>query len=212
VEAADYQIAGGALDLKLGESTWLSFEGVTLKETLRQKEGVFELNFGGTPPPPPLQATTIRTLDYGETRVGMAYNYIWHRDWFLQAQYQFSRSDLAVGMPNIPATPSFQRVITSQADLDEIRLAGMWQHPRGFFARTELWWFAQELGGSTTQPPGDSFPELNEYVGYRFPNRRVDLTVGLLNLTGGDYHLSPLNYYLDMPHERLFYARLRFNF
>jgi hypothetical protein len=54
--------------------------------------------------------------------------------------------------------------------------------------------------------------QANLYGGYRFPNRRCDLTVGVLNLGGGDYHLSPINYYLELPHQRLFYARMRFNF
>src|SRR5205814_858735 len=107
---------------------------------------------------------------------------------------------------------SFARTTSEQADLHEIRLAATWRHPSGPFARGEFWWFVQELSGSTPQPPGDSFPQVNLYAGYRFPNRRGELTVGVLNLTAEDYHLSPLNYYLELPRERAFYTRFRFNF
>lgn len=33
-----------------------------------------------------------------------------------------------------------------------------------------------------------------------------------MNLTGENYHLSPVNFYSEMPHERVFYGRLRFRF
>jgi hypothetical protein len=33
-----------------------------------------------------------------------------------------------------------------------------------------------------------------------------------MNVGGSDYNLSPINYYLELPHQRLFYTRLRFNF
>jgi len=102
--------------------------------------------------------------------------------------------------------------MTSRADLQQGEFALTWRSPTGFFARGELWWYAQALAGDGPQPSGDSFPQLNVYAGYRFPKRRAELTVGGLNLTGGDYRLSPLNYYMEMPRERVFYLRLRLNF
>jgi hypothetical protein len=58
----------------------------------------------------------------------------------------------------------------------------------------------------------DAFPQVNLLVGWRFRNRRGDIAVGLLNVTGEDYRLSPINYYTELPRERTLYTRLRFNF
>ena len=53
--------------------------------------------------------------------------------------------------------------------------------------------------------------DANLYIGYRFPRERGDITIGVLNLADEDYRLNPLNPYVDLPRERLFYARLRLN-
>ena len=52
----------------------------------------------------------------------------------------------------------------------------------------------------------------NLYAGYRFYRNQCEVAVGVLNLTDTDYQLEPLNYYLDMPRERTFFARLKFSF
>jgi hypothetical protein len=39
----------------------------------------------------------------------------------------------------------------------------------------------------------------------------VDFQVGVLNLTGQDYKLNPLNLYNELPHARTFVTRLQFN-
>ena len=108
-------------------------------------------------------------------------------------------------MPAIPATPTFDRTADMRGDLGQLRPSATWQLPNGIFARGEVAWFDQFLSGSAfplpgsaPAPPGRSFVQANLYGGYRFPNRRCDLTVGVLNLGGGDYHLSPINYYLEL--------------
>ena len=157
-------------------------------------------------------STTIERLDYHEFNASAVFNQIIGRDWFLEAGYQFSRSDLDLEKPVIPATPGYQRTTTTRADLHQVNLSATWRLPSGFFSRGEFKWYCQQLGGDGAQPPGDEFPQLNLYAGYRFPQRRGDLTFGVLNATGQNYHLSPLNYYLEMPREPVFYMRLRLNF
>jgi len=213
VEAPEYQIAGGALDLRPGTNTWLSFQGQSLREHVRRDFGIFEFDFfppSGSPVATP--ANTVENLDYHEWQAQAVLNQILGREWFVELLYQFTRSELDRGRPTIPATASFDRSMTSRADLQQGEFALTWRSPTGFFARGELWWYAQALAGDGPQPSGDSFPQLNVYAGYRFPKRRAELTVGGLNLTGGDYRLSPLNYYMEMPRERVFYLRLRLNF
>jgi len=213
VEAPVYQIAGVALDFRPGTNTWLSLQTEALEQEATRDFGIFDLNF--TPPPGfPVgsPANTREHLDYHEWHARVVLNQIVGREWFLQAQYQFTRSELESSLPTISATPGFDRTTTSSANLHQAGLAAMWRSPGGFFSRGEFWWFAQQLGGEGPQPSGDSFPQLNFYVGYRFPKRRAELTVGVLNLTDQDYRLSPLNYYLEMPRERVLYLRLQLNF
>lgn len=210
VEAPDYEIGGGALDLKLRRDSWLSFQGETVLANVERRIGLFSYNFFGAPPI--TQSGTVEHLDYQEWKMRAIFNQIWGKEWFLQAQYQWSRSELNRDLPSIAATPAYARRAMTQADFHEIQLAATWRSRAGFFAKGEFWWFLQELDGSTPQPPGDHFPQLNFYAGYRFPNRRGEVSVGVMNVTGEDYRLSPLNYYLELPRERLFYTRIRFNF
>jgi hypothetical protein len=48
------------------------------------------------------------------------------------------------------------------------------------------------------------------FAGY--PQRRAEISVGLLNLTGQDYRLNPLSLYGDLTRERTLAANFKFNF
>jgi outer membrane receptor protein involved in Fe transport len=207
VEAPRYEIIGGAFDLRPWTNAWVSLQGEVLRERVDREIGIFNFTFGGTPPASP--ATANEQLDYHEFNGRILFNQIVARDWFLEAEYQFSRSELERTLPDIAATATYARTTRTEADLHRFKMAATWRHPSGFFARGEFWWFIQDLSGSQ---PGDSFPQLNLYAGYNFWRRRADITLGLLNATGDDYRLSPLNYYAELPRERVFYTRLRFNF
>jgi hypothetical protein len=210
VEAPDYQIAGAALDLKPWTNTWLSVQGELLGARVRRDFGLFDFDFFGSPNM--TAAQTPERLDYHEVQARAVLDQIIGREWFLEAQYQFTHSELDRRLPTIPATAAFDRGTSTDADLHEARLSATWLDPSGFFSRGEFWWFAQNLSGSGPQPPGDSFPQLNIYAGYRFPNRHGELTFGVLNLTDENYHLSPLNYYLELPRERVYYTKFSLNF
>jgi hypothetical protein len=109
---------------------------------------------------------------------------------------------------------------TDEGDLHHASLFALFNHPSGWFARAELNWYVQNSSSATfpsgqevsTVIPGDSFPQLNLLAGFRFRHQRAELTLGVLNLTGDDYHLNPINLYQELPRERVFYARLRFRF
>lgn len=210
VEAPGYQVAGGAFDLRPWTNAWLSLQAENLQAAMDRDFGLFAFDFFGSPAGTP--ANTVERFNYEEWQARVVFNQILGRQWFLEAQYQFTRSEMERCLPTIPASPSFARTTILRADLHEARLAAIWRSPSGWFARGELRWLAQELGDDGPQPSGDSFPQANLHAGYRFPNRRAELMLGVLNLTDQDYRLSPLNYYLEMPRERLFHMRVRFNF
>ena len=217
VTAPRYEIIGGALDLRPRTNAWLSLQGEFLRERVDSEIGIFDYDAtilgsssGGLPPATP--ASTSQQLNYHEFNAGIIFNQIAGSDWFLEEQYQFTRSDLATMLPGIPAAPTYNRTTSLDANLQRFGLAATWQHPSGFYVRGEFWELVQQLGGSTTQPPGDDLPLLNLYAGYRFPHRRGELTVGVMNMCDKDYHFSPLNYHEEYPHSRAFYTRFRFNF
>jgi len=60
--------------------------------------------------------------------------------------------------------------------------------------------------------PGDQFWQFNFWLGYRFRRNVGDISVGLLNATGIDYRLDPLNAYAELPRERVVAARVRLRF
>jgi hypothetical protein len=102
--------------------------------------------------------------------------------------------------------------LTVDADLHQVTPYIVFNHPSGFFARAEATWYSQRNSGYDPALPGDDFYQVNLFAGYHFRRRFGDLTIGLLNLTGTDYHLNPLNLYAELPRERVWSVRLRLNF
>jgi outer membrane receptor protein involved in Fe transport len=96
--------------------------------------------------------------------------------------------------------------------LQLISLDGVFQHPNGIFARTQASWWSQNLYDGLSGMPGDSFWQLNLQVGYRSPKKHLEFSIGLLNVTGQNYHLSPINLYPDLPRERTLATQLKLNF
>jgi hypothetical protein len=71
--------------------------------------------------------------------------------------------------------------------------------PQAFFARGDAIWHAQNNDSSTGSIPDDDFWHFNAVAGYRFPQRRAEIAVGLLNITDQDYRLNPLNSVIELP-------------
>ena len=75
---------------------------------------------------------------------------------------------------------------------------------------------ASDLGHLSDQPEefryANYFWQANVWAGWRGFRRRLEVQVGLLNLTDVDGHLHPVNLHLSPPRRRTFTAALRFNF
>ena len=96
--------------------------------------------------------------------------------------------------------------------LGVLQLRAVWNHECGLYARWVSEWRHQESDGYTPELPDESFWQHHVWVGYRFAHRRADLRLGVLNLTGEDYRLNPLNPTREPPRHRTFTVRLGFNF
>ena len=92
--------------------------------------------------------------------------------------------------------------------LQQLEFSARHAHPCGFFGEARATWFAQQNSGA-----GDEyFWQVNLAAGYRFAQRRAELSAGLLNLTDEDYRLNPVNEIPALPRERTLFVRFKFNF
>jgi outer membrane receptor for monomeric catechols len=72
-------------------------------------------------------------------------------------------------------------------------------------------WNGQVNHGAASMA-GDDFWQFNLQAGWRGWRRRVEIRLGLLNLTDQDYRLNPINLTSELPRERTFMAACRLQF
>jgi hypothetical protein len=120
----------------------------------------------------------------------------------------------------VPAPDGVPQTTRSRALLHTVNLSALYRHRSGLFGRVEAVWYSQGReqmtldfsGRSSGSLPGDDFWQVNLLGGYRFWGQRAEVAVGLLNATGDNYRLDPLNHYSELPRSRTLYARLLLNF
>jgi outer membrane receptor protein involved in Fe transport len=208
VAAPDFETWGAAMDWKFATRTYFSVQGDILKSRVRETVGMFDFNDFNTPIVP---SSTLENLDFKEQSIGASLNQLVGDEWSFGAQYRFSRAELNTRFPEIPlflpGSSQFDR-----ADLQQARAYGLFNHPSGFFASAESEWYWQHNAEASSNLKDDAFAQVNLYAGYRFPRQHVTLTFGVLNVGDQDYRLNPLNYYYELPRERVFFTRLLINF
>jgi hypothetical protein len=181
-------------------------------------DGAFNDNFLAVPPQPTLTESGLReNLDYSEKSLQFNANQLLGKEWAVGAQYRVSEAVLNDNYPTVPnSVPggfvNFTPRQRTEGTLNQMTLSANYNHPCGFFAEGEVLWYGQSNEGYDPAEPGDNFWQFNAYAGWRSPRRRVEVTVGLLNIAGQDYRLNPLNVYNELPRERTLMVRLLFNF
>lgn len=130
-------------------------------------------------------------------------------------RYRLSQAELENYFVEVPSglapVPGFRPEQDLESVLNQVSLFGMFNHQSGVFARAETLWNQQSNHGYEPDRAGDDFWQINLFLGYRFPNRRAEIKLGLLNVTDQDYRLNPLNLNPEFPRERMLLASLRFN-
>ncbi|PWU09213.1 MAG: hypothetical protein C5B50_27815 [Verrucomicrobia bacterium] len=224
VSAPAFETFGAAIDLKLHTRTYIGLEAQLLKSDLQRQVGAFVV----TTQFPYLPSSTPEQLNYDEFSASVTIDQLLSQEWVVGARYRYSRARLQEDFLQIPANafkPNNPYLPNDDIPVSELHTPSaylLFNHPSGFFARAELNWYLQynsvrtsiytsypNTARVTVEKPGDEFPQLNFFVGYRFLHQFGDLTFGLLNATGGDYHLNPLNVYTELPHSRVWSVRLR---
>ena len=208
VAAPTYELAGAAVDLKFPTRTYFGIQAQLLRSEVRRTIGTFDRPVS---PPVNVPSSTPEHLDYEENSLLATANQLLSEDWSVGAQYRFTKSQLHTLFREIPATVNAGADRTERADLHQVNVYLLFNHPSGFFARADTQWYSQSNSGYSPSLPSDEFFQHNLLIGYRLRRHRGEVSFGILNLTGRDYRLNPLNLYSELPRDRLFIARLKIN-
>ncbi len=218
VEAPRYTNWGISVEGSLPTKTWWAASLNILEEDVERTVGAFD-GFAASVFPAGagfVPGGTTESLAYREEVVTATLNQLIGREFALAARYRYTRAELR-------DTFSQLRLLGVNADrldeavLHELDLAATWNSPSGLFARTEARWYSQDLDGTVggigiDGLPGDDFWQFDAQVGYRFARNRCEVSAGVLNITDGNYQLSPLTYTDEIPRARTFVVRYRMNF
>lgn len=212
VPGAKFETFGFSLEQKFPTRTYLGVSGDLLYSDVQRTVGAFaSLDAFDFAVPSGLR----EDLNYKEQSLLFTANQLIGRNWSLGARYRLSDAVINynyAGVPNGLLFNNFQPRQRLEAVLNQVDLFVVYNHPCGFFAQEEAHWYAQNNIGYTPGEPGADFWQFNAFVGYRFPRRKAEITFGLLNLTGQNYNLNPLNLYNELPRSRTLALRLQLNF
>jgi Tfp pilus assembly protein PilF len=203
---AEQDIAGIAWDQQFGPKTFLTVSGQWLRSDGVRSLGTFD--FSNLPAD---LADTPQSLDYEEQSLLISLNRLIDPWFFAGANYRLSYATLDTSLTSIPTTVFPAGSVQRDATLHQLQLFTGIQHPSGFFARVEGVLTRQSHEG-TTQPADESVWQWNLWAGYRFWQRRAEISAGILNIGDQDYQLHPIHYYNELPRERTFAARFRLSF
>lgn len=213
VPGSRFETFGLALDQSFATHTYVTIVGELLKSHGSRTIGTLDA-FG--PLVIDVPSGVRQTLNYEEKSLTAVVNQLLAKEWAVGASYRVSRANLEDDIPDVPDavsgsfSPTANREVS--AVLQQLRLYAIFNHPCGFFARAESVWSAQSNNGYAAPMPGDDFWQVNLFVGYRFPQRKAQVQLGLLNIGNQDYKLNPLNLYSDLPRSRTLFAGLKLNF
>ncbi len=203
VPGSKFELYGVAFDHKFETDTYVGIDAQVLSSEAERSFGTYDRVFINTP----TVSVTPEDLEFQERSIIVTLNQLISKEWSVGLTYQVSEASLDRRFSELNGFDE-----NLEAVLNQIRLFGIYNLPCGFFSVVESLWFSQSNRGYATDIPGDDILQLNLHLGYRFPNRRAEIRVGLLNLTDQDYQLNPLNLHAELPRERTFAARVRFNF
>lgn len=214
---ARFETLQGSLEQKFPTGTYLGLTAEWLHSDVHRQLGVYDFNFSGFAIPD----TTPDHLDFKQKSLLFTFNQLLGAEWSLGLRYRLSQADLwdhytevlpIVDSQDPAFLKGFNREQHLEALLHEVNLRLLFNHPCGFFAQAEALWYGQSNDSFAFEDAGDHFWQFNLIAGYRFPRRKAEVSLGLLNVTDQDYRLNPLTYYQDLPRDRTLAARLRLNF
>jgi tetratricopeptide (TPR) repeat protein len=213
--AARFETYGLAFEQRFPTHTYLGIQGQILNSKVDRTLGAFEYtgeSFFAQP------SGTPDSLNYTERSLLVTVNQLLGNEWSVGANYRLTQADLNDTFADIPNDLDQNHLIgfhprqDLSAILHRVGFQTIFSHSSGVFVQLEALWYNQHNQGYSPALPSSDFWQVNAFLGYRFPRRKAELRVGLLNLTDQDYRLNPLTLYNELPRERTFAARLQFSF
>ena len=216
VETPEYEIWGLSAEGSLTTRTWWGASINVIEEDVERTRGIFTgYSSGVFPSTPAYFADSMgERLDYEEQSVAFTLNQLIGNQFSVGAGLRVTRSELQTTLPELAGSTPFAN-LDDEATLSELMLSANWNSPTGLFARVEANYFSQDLEEDPSRTPyhsGDSFWQFNALAGYRFNQNQCEISAGLLNIGGTDYHLSPLNPRAEIVRDRTAVIRCRFTF
>ena len=206
-----FESFNASLEQQFGPGTFVAVSGELLRSKLNRDLGVYELR-GLTVTP----GWTRQILDYQEWALTGTLNQLVGKEWAFSALYRVSRADLETKFSDIPTDArtyaGFVPSSDSSAVLQHVNLSAAYNHRSGFFGVFQSLWFAQSNRGDSSGLAGANFWQFNVLGGWRFLDRRGEVSVGLLNIASRDYRLNPLNITSELPRQRTLTMGLKLNF
>lgn len=216
---AKFETFGLSLEQKFKTGTYLGVTGELLNSEVNRVDGNYDYLLPLDPFTEvfPTASGIHQRLKYREPSLLFTANQLIGRDWALGARYKISQAvinDNFVGVTSQSGLNFFNFTPRQrqEAILNQVDLFAIYNHPCGFFAEGDTVWYGQDNIGYGGAEPGDDFWQLNAFAGYRFPRRHAQVTLGLLNITGQNYKLNPLNIYNELPRERTLAVQFKMNF
>ncbi|MEA3208276.1 MAG: hypothetical protein QOE70_1333 [Chthoniobacter sp.] len=237
-----YRLGGASFEQRFPSHTYLAVEYQTVRQKVDRVTGSFDqlrglLTYVGYTP-----SSLTENLRYREDTLTATLNQLAGDCSSFGARYRYVHSrlerrnpELVEALARMPDDALAARAkALDQSGLHALSLYAIFNHPSGFFARAEANWYRQQSDSRSTtvifpEPganaqatsrlhnenlglPGEDFWQFDVFAGYRFYRNQCELGCGLLNLSGADYRLFPLNPYLDLPRDRTFVLRCKLNF
>ncbi len=210
---ARFQTFDLAWEHRFPTATYLSIGGQVLQSSVDRWRGAYEVLDFTAPPPVPTHLS--QRLDYEEKSVGVTFDQLLGAEWALGARYRYTRTRLDTSLANtdpLPATGglgTFYATTWQEGSAHEVALRLLWNHSSGFFAATEGVWWGQSAANQINALPGSYFWQWHARAGWRSPRRRVEVSLGLLNILEEANGQHPINLHIDPPQQRTLAASLR---
>ncbi len=209
-----------SFEQKFDTGTYLALGGELLYDKTGNTMGAYLFNFDQafTNGYPTYTTGFKQDLDFHEYSLVLSADQLLGKQWSVGTRYRLSQAKLNWNYPGIN-TPDLENNFSSlqpyqslNSVLNNVNFHANWNHPSGLFALFTADWYHQHNSGFTPGEPGDDFWQFNAYAGWRLWKRRVEFTVGLLNLFDQNYRLEPLNLYNETARSRTFVTSLRISF
>lgn len=217
VEAPEYEIFGLALEGSLSSRTWWGVSFHRIEEKVDRMLGSFTgYTLGEVSDDNPVffADQTLQLLDYCEHSVDLTVNQLLGDEFAVGGRYRFTHSELGTRFPTLAGSRLF--ALEDSATLHEISLYADWNSPTGLFARAEANYFIQDIQDDPLHRyaprNGDDFSQVNLMAGYRFNRNLCEISAGVLNLFGSNYHITPLTPHPELSRDRTAFVRLRVSF